>query len=186
MRRVLIIGLTLILLCSCTGSQGLDVAEEIRVFFSQTQSVTMTASVTADYCQRAYVFKLRYQCDTNGGVVEVVEPENIAGITARSDGKTTAIEFDGVILDTGDLDSAGLSPMNCLPLMLIAWRNGHIEEVLGGSDGDRDTVSVTYTVSDGIQVTTVFDIETLLPINAQAIVEGYTAIFADFENVTCG
>ena len=44
----------------------------------------------------------------------MTEPEIIAGISARIAGDGTALVYDGMILDTGELDAYGLTPMSAL------------------------------------------------------------------------
>ena len=59
-------------------------------------------------------------------VLTVTAPELIAGVTARTAGKEGALEYDGVILETGALSRGGLSPMAAFPALLAAARSGFI------------------------------------------------------------
>ena len=47
-------------------------------------------------------------------------------VTARTAGKEGALEYDGVILETGALSRGGLSPMSAFPALLAAARSGFI------------------------------------------------------------
>ena len=47
-------------------------------------------------------------------------------MTALTEGKEGALEYDGVILETGALSRGGLSPMSAFPALLAAARSGFI------------------------------------------------------------
>ena len=71
---------------------------------------TAQLSVTADYGQRVYEFELDAAVNGEETVLTVTAPELIAGVTARTAGTEGALEYDGVILETGALSRGGLSP----------------------------------------------------------------------------
>ena len=54
----------------------------------------------------------------------------------------TALEYDGLILDTGDLDAYGLTPMSALPLLVEALRTGHPDAFW--EEGGCDAVELLF------------------------------------------
>ena len=92
---------------------------------SERDSLGFTARLTAVYPDRSADFTLRYELSDGVQRVTVLEPESIRGVSARIDEGGTKLEYDAAVLDTGDLDRAGLSPMSALPLLVDALKSGH-------------------------------------------------------------
>jgi len=182
-RTALLLLIVILLFTSgCAPARPEDTAKIIRDSVLSADTVQLTADILADYGSRAYQFRLRLTSNENGWQIEVLEPETISGITACFSPDSVTLEFDGLILDTGDLSAAGLSPMNSLPTIVGAWLNGHVEEAIRYTDGSSGLISVTYTVSDSTSVCTVFEEETLLPKEARVDVDGSTAITCFFDH----
>ena len=55
----------------------------------------------------------------------------------------TWLDYDGVRLETGPLDPAGLSPMDALPALLEAMKTGAVTETGTENDGAREILLVT-------------------------------------------
>ena len=92
---------------------------------SEQDSLGFTARLTAVYPDRSADFTLRYELSDGVQRVTVLEPESIRGVSARIGEDGTKLEYDGAILDTGDLDRSGLSPLSALPLLVEALKSGH-------------------------------------------------------------
>lgn len=183
MKRIAAMILLLVILSGCAAEKPQEIAEDIRNNILNAEQITMTADIVADYGSRAYQFRLRLVSKDEGWLIEVIEPENISGLTASVSADSSSLEYDGVILDTGYLNSMGLSPMNCLPTIINAWINGHVDEAIRYEDEGAALVSISYTVSDDTDVSTVFEEEKLLPQEAFISVDGYTVISCHFGNV---
>lgn len=186
MKRTVTIFLLLTLLCGCAAPKPEDIAEDVRNTVSGAGQISMVADILADYGSRAYQFRLRLNSQENGWRIEVIEPENIKGLTATFNTGSSTLEYDGVILDVGDLDISGLSPMNCLPTIIDAWLNGHVEEAIRYEDNGVQLVSISYIISDSTAVTTVFEENKFLPAKAEISVDGYTVISCTFGDVVFG
>ena len=119
----------LLCLCLLLSGCGKDRAEREFESFSArlnaAQTLRFTAKVRAEYEHKTARFTLAYEEDAEGGRVTVVAPELIRGVSARFEPGGTTLEYDSVVLDTGSLDSFGLSPMSSLPVLLHAMRVGH-------------------------------------------------------------
>ncbi len=178
--RKLIVPLLLLFLCGCSSGTLTRETDRLRQRFLDAEELQLDARLTADYGDRDYSFLLRLQKTDFGWEILVLEPENLSGLTARCQDGSIELQFEDLILDTGDLNSRGLSPMNALPMIADAWKNGHLEEVIRTGD---DLFSIQYIVDDGISVLTVFDPESSLPLRAELSVDGATVIFCEFQDV---
>ena len=118
---VLMMGLLFLPACSGAGSVSPEeeLALTIRGEYLAMTKCTAQLSVTADYGQRVYEFELDAAVNGEETVLTVTAPELIAGVTARTAGKEGALEYDGVILETGALSRGGLSPMSAFPALLL-------------------------------------------------------------------
>ena len=106
---VLMMGLLFLPACSGAGSVSPEeeLALTIRGEYLAMTKCTAQLSVTADYGRRVYEFELDAAVNGEETVLTVTAPELIAGVTARTAGKEGALEYDGVILETGALSRGG-------------------------------------------------------------------------------
>lgn len=71
---------------------------------------TAQLELTADYGQRVYTYGIDLSWQREGEtVLTITAPENVAGITARILEGETALEYDGMRVETGPLDGSGMS-----------------------------------------------------------------------------
>ena len=124
-KALLALPLLLCLLLTACGNPVLDRFESFSADLREREDLSFTARLTALYPDRTAEFSLR--CSLSEGIqrVTVLAPDTISGVSARIEPGKTALEYDGVILDTGDLDAYGLTPMSALPLLMEALRQGH-------------------------------------------------------------
>ena len=82
-------------------------------------------------------FTLRCEYDPEGvTTVEVLAPETAAGVTAELDGEALSLRYQDLCLGAGTVSGEKLSPMECLPELMAALREGWLlaesrEEVEG-------------------------------------------------------
>lgn len=176
-------------LCACGGKGGTDRStEEIRSEYSGIKSITMIVSVTADYGNRVYEYKLRCVGKDDAMDIEVIEPEAIKGIKAHISKEGTGLEFEGVTLDTGELFGDGLSPLEAMPMMLKAWKSGYATETWKEKINGAQTLVLKFDLSkaDGAKETTHivwFDLKSNLPVKAEILYDGYRVINCTFGNI---
>ena len=124
-KTLVLLSLLFAFLLSGCGNAALQHYERFAEDLRERDALSFTAELTASYPDRTAQFSLRYALEDGVQRVTVLAPERISGISARVEQGKTALEYDGLILDTGDLNEFGLSPMSALPLLVEALRQGH-------------------------------------------------------------
>ena len=130
MRRLLLwVPMISLLLTACGGGQGSE-ADQLALLargaYLDMEGCSLEADITADYGRRVYQYTLSARAEGENMELTLTAPEEAAGVTARLDGETGALEYDGVWVETGPLDGEGLSPMSALPALLESARGGYI------------------------------------------------------------
>ena len=124
MRRSLLICVLMMTLSlsACGGGGGGSEAEElaltIRGEYLAMTSCAAQAVVTADYGQRVYRYELSAAVNGEEALFTLTAPETVAGLTARIEEDEGWLEYDGAILETGELAPGGLTPMGAIPALL--------------------------------------------------------------------
>lgn len=187
MRQVKILALMTALsmtLCGCAQGQSIEEkAIEIQKEYSAWESLDITAEVTADYGNRVYEFKLKYTGNDSEGTVEVLKPEELGGLTARISPDSSSLIYDGAELYLGELTADGLSPMDCIPMMIGQWSDGYIQDVVRETIDGTDTLAVTFTASEDVSITTWFEEDTNLPVKAEIYYDNSMVLWCEFENI---
>ena len=186
--KTLALMITLILLmtlCSCRSSQssGEEMALDIRTMLLGAGTLDITTHVTADYGEHVYEFSFRYTGNAQEGTLEVIKPEEVAGLKAKISVSGGTLEFDGAVLDTGAITADGLSPAQCIPVLISQWQSGYISGCNFEKLGDNDTLAVTTDLSQAVTQRTWFDCKTLLPLQAELYANGVMVISCRFENI---
>jgi hypothetical protein len=173
-------------LSSCGGSKsgGEELALKIRTSFLETEELSVKADITADYGERVYEFTITYTGGADSGVIEILAPEAIAGLTAKVSVSGATLEYDGAALDMGAVTKDGLSPAEALPVLISQWQSGYISGCNFEKLGDTDTLAVTTDISETVNQKTWFDVKTRLPLRAELIDNGVMVISCRFDDVT--
>lgn len=171
------------LLSSCSAPSPKDTAGEIHDLYANINSVSTVVSLKADYGDKAYIFKLGCNLSPDGGEITIKEPLSVAGVTARIESDGITLTYDGAEVYTGAILPSGLSPVDAVPVMAKAWREGLITETVSEPYGDIKCLSVTHLIDEGVYLKTWFEAETYLPVHAEFSSDGYTVIICNFENV---
>ena len=194
-RRLMCVPMTVLFLflSACGGKSGNE-AEEL-LLTTRSRYVEMVAcaghvDITADYGIRVYSFGVDFTWEKEGEtVLTLTAPENVAGTSAHIAGGETALEYDGVMLETGPLDSAGLSPIDALPALLGYAREGFVGEcVLEEHNGElrlhatcRDPQMEPDT---GVEAQLWFHSETFVLLRGEISEGGITVLQCDFTSFT--
>lgn len=121
--------LSLVACGSPSGAEADETALEIRTDYLAMERCSATVDLTADYGERVYEYGLTFSYERAGEtVLMLTAPEAAAGVSAHIRAGETTLEYDGIRVETGPLDSAGLSPMDAVPALLAAVREGYLAE----------------------------------------------------------
>ena len=172
---------TLCLLCACAGKADdpLQAPMDFRTTLLAEGGCSFELDALAESGELLWQLSLRCELDAGGvGTVTVLAPESIAGISARSEGGSGSLVFDGVCLGLGTLPGTELSPAAAPGRLVRAWSRGWIASA-GAEDGK---LLVCYE-DDGLTVRTWFDAENL-PIRAELSIDGRTRFTAEIRSFT--
>ncbi|MCR5576504.1 MAG: hypothetical protein K6F56_05800 [Oscillospiraceae bacterium] len=174
MKRLTIVLLLCValLLTGCGKSRAESELESFSARLNTLESLRFTARVRAEYEHKTARFTLGYEEDAEGGRVTVLAPELIRGVSARFKPGGTTLEYDSVVLDTGSLDSFGLTPMSSLPVLLHALRVGHAESF---REEDGQTV-VQLAPDDTLLCTVWFEKNPMRPVRAELVTDGRVTV----------
>ncbi|MDR1217814.1 MAG: hypothetical protein LBJ99_04405 [Oscillospiraceae bacterium] len=181
----LIASLTLLtLLASCSGHADAErLEDEIKDGFRGAGGIEATAGVSADYGDGVLRFTVKYAGTADMGAVEILAPEQVAGITARVAFPECELEYDGVSMEAGTLTGDGLSPVQALPVLLGQWTDGYTELASFERLGDIDALVLETRITDDSSQRTWFDTQTLLPMRSEIYGGDKMVIACDVESI---
>jgi hypothetical protein len=169
--------------CSGAGRRAEEKMLELRAAMLASDGFTATADIRADYGERVFDFKIKYAGGADGGEIAILEPESLAGVTARVADGGASLLYDGAALDTGPLGD-GLSPAGIIPALISEWKTGFVDMLAEEKLGGRDTLAMTSALTESAAQTTWFDEATGMPVRAEAESGGRTVLTVEFENVS--
>ena len=173
----LLISLCLLL----TGCQRRDIQAEFDIFsktLAASETLSFTADIRAEYESKTARFSLSYEQDSSGATVTVLAPELIKGIKAHVSPGESRLEFESVVLDTGALDSFGLSPLSSLPLMVQAMKSAHLDSFWE----EDDMLVLQLEPEDGLKCTAWFNSYDMTPLRAEIISGGRVTVYIEISD----
>lgn len=114
----------LLLLCSCGTTN--KTTEEIQARYAGIQTAAMEAEVISHLEAEDRTYLLR--CDYNASgesETTVLEPAELAGLTAILEGEGLSLRYDGSCLSAGD--ASDVSPADCLPRLMRSVAQGYVK-----------------------------------------------------------
>ena len=187
-KSLLCVLMTALLLTGC-GQAGGNEAEElaltIRGEHLGMDRCTAQVSVTADYGQRVYEYEMAVAVTGEETLLVLSAPETVAGLTARISGEDSALEFDGLSVETGPLDPDGLTPVSAVPALLEAVRSGYITACALEEDGTLlrvDCGSPEGAPGSGTETALWFDASTHALAKGEISVDGFRVILCEFSD----
>lgn len=167
---LLLISALCLLLTACASGSAQNEFESFSAELAARSELMFTAELTAIYEDKNVDFTLAYEKSGDDCVVTVLEPKMVQGIRARISGGGTAVEYEGIMLDTGRLDDYGLSPMTALPMLVEAMCSAHADSFW--EDGGLNAVKLLP--SDTLSAVVWFDGG--IPVSAELISEGRVTV----------
>ena len=165
-------------LSACGKTDARTAFEAFSSNLNEQDALAFTARVRAEYDDRRAEFTLNYAADEESTRITVVSPEIIRGVSARIRAGETALEYEGVSLDTGALDNFGLSPMSALPLLIETLKTGYLDTAWE-EDG---TLCAVFVPADGVSVQVKLDKYTKTPLSAEISSDGRVRVFAEISD----
>ena len=190
MRKALLFALMMTLCLSLAGCGGETAekqeTEELQMKFQNLSAATVEAELTCHYGDEVRTYTLRCSYTPEESTVEVLAPEDLAGISATLTGEALTLQYDGILLDAGTYSGTEISPMWAVPSVLRAMGQGYPLETGRGALGETECLRVTFemTSSDGgKQYTAVWFDENGIPLQGEITLEEtvvYTAVLTQF------
>lgn len=140
-KKWLICVMMVVVLSGCQkASPPTQKAIAFRTALLSAGGCSFTSVIDADFGDRVYSFSVACTFKTDGTAeLEVLQPEEIAGIRAKTDGQSAALEFEDIVLDFGVMADGKVSPMEACPLLGQCWTAAYIS--CAGSDGELERVT---------------------------------------------
>jgi hypothetical protein len=177
-RLALLLMIPLLLLPGC-GEREETMQErfgDFRQAVTLAQHISVQAALTADYGDTVQSYTLAVDYDGQETVMQVIEPDLLAGVTARVQWGETSLEYDNVLLAAGTLDDQGLTPVSAVPAMLQAMASGYVE-LVWGEDG---YMAARLYVSDSSVCTLWLEPDTLTPVYGELASDGKRVLSCEF------
>ena len=180
-----------LLLMGC-GAGEECAAEALRQPYREMTGCAMTAEVRLSGEDGTVGdFTLRCEYDPEGvTTVEVLAPETAAGVIAEIDGEDLTLRYRDLVLGAGTVSSEKLSPMECLPELMAAAREGWLlsesRETVGEEPCLRLTLDRTGEEGGKIVSTLYLREGDGVPVYGEIAVEGTVVLKAACTDFTFG
>ncbi|MEG1682579.1 MAG: hypothetical protein RRY95_05210 [Oscillospiraceae bacterium] len=132
------------------GCGKTEAAPELRTRYETLQTCEMEAVVSCTWDDEVRDYRLHCAYDRAGSsTIEVLEPENLAGVTATVEGDSLQLAYDDAVLSAGTIN--GLSPADCLPRLMGTLGEGWLLAESRETWGDIPCLRLTFdtTGADG-------------------------------------
>lgn len=182
MKKILSLFLSsIILLCGCANENHIDRLMKLRKDLLQGNGCSFTASVSADYGEKIFQFKMDCICDAYGNLnFTVKEPESVAGISGQISTEEGKLIFDDQVLSFDLLTEDLISPISTPWLLIKTLRSGYIDS--GGIDSDLFLFHVDDSYEENPLRLDLWLNQDNLPVHADIIWDGRRAVSVDVEN----
>jgi len=171
MKKTVLPVFAILLLCACSSSEKLE--ENFESWRTGLEKVSATAVVTISVGEQASEYELKCDYNPEKTVVEIISPENLKGVAATRGEKDTQLEFDGLILELGEIN--GISPVNTLPHLIDTLRKGYVSGCSTEKYGDDVLLSVEFSPQAGVGVRVWLN-EDNIPVRADFVSDTYAGI----------
>lgn len=137
-----------LLLCACAEEKKPDAAQKLQEEYQEITACECLAKVQweSEKEMECYTLQCAWVADGNC-TVEVTEPEILKGVRAEFDQKELTLVYEDVSLAAGSMGEE-LSPVNVLPMMMDAIRNGYILEKGAEEYGGEKCARILFDVTN--------------------------------------
>ena len=171
------------LLTGCKNVNGpFDKAIMLRNRILESNGCSFRATVTADYGEKLYVFKMDCISDKEGNLqFSVVSPETISGITGRISTEGGSLTFDDKILAFPTVADGQITPVTAPWLFLKTLRSGYMNSCTKDSDGYELSIDDSYD-EDAFRL--LISVKNDLPISGEIFWKGSRVLTVTVEQFT--
>ena len=173
------------LLCGCDGSAELENSvAEARQRWAEAESIGFTADVVTELEDSVFECVLRCTVSEEEYLVELISPENIAGIKARLRKDESTLEYDGLILALEDSVIGECSPLKGSAMLTKAILEGHIRSIWTETDGERELIAGEIYISENEYAGIWLDKEKLDPCYMELVSGGRAVVKCRIDSFT--
>ena len=171
------------LLSGCKNVNGpLDKAIMLRNRILEGNGCSFQATVTADYGEKLYVFKMDCISDKEGNLrFSVVSPETISGITGKISTEGGSLTFDDKILSFPTVADGQVTPVTAPWLFLKTLRSGYMNSCTKDSDGYQLSIDDSYA-EDAFRL--LISVKNDLPVSGEIFWKGSRVLTVTVEQFT--
>lgn len=172
-----------LLLSGCSAGKEQVSAEDLRKPYLEAEGCTMAARISCDW--DGLLWEGTVKCDYIPGgdsVVEVIEPEILAGVKAIV-GEDFSLSYEDTVLNIAPITPEEMTPADCLPRLMDALREGWLLEENKEVWQETDCIRMTVDQSgEQRKIFSTFWLRTAdaLPLRAEVLVEEKTIFTVEF------
>jgi len=180
--------------CQSGGGSGEvspdSLAAQIRAEYLNLERWQSRMALRVDYGERVYSFTLDASWVKDGeSVFIVVEPELIAGVTARLSKDGGVLEYDGVSLSTGPISEGGMEPLEAVPFLMDQLTRGYMASCSYETEGEVRQLRVfcrdpNREEGTGAECALYFDPDSHDLLWAELFWDGFSVLTAHFNDFT--
>ncbi len=141
MKRFIVIFLCILCLfltgCRTAMDASKKAAEHYQSPVQATIQVSAIAGIACDY-------QLKCEVDLETSTVEIIKPENLAGIKATIHSQSCRIEYEELALDSMMLPMKGMTPADCFDQTIYSLRNDIPVHYSYEKKNGEDCLCLTY------------------------------------------
>ncbi|MBR5489709.1 MAG: hypothetical protein IKV79_00390 [Oscillospiraceae bacterium] len=166
-----------LLLCSCGERDSLEKhLHEARARWEEGKTIRFTAELCAELSQEVFTCRLNCLHEKGETIIEIIEPENLAGIKVRMKDGETALEFDGIILAIENPMMGESSPLGAMGLFMDALRCGFINQMWMERENEQALAVYEMYVDDNTSAKLWFWEENFALMNAELVRNGRSVV----------
>lgn len=174
MRKAMLFALMMSLLLTACGGKEKDPTPILQQQYAAVEAATIEAEILCHLDDEVRNYKLLCAYTPACSTVTVMEPEDLAGISATVEDGELTLNYGDISMDAGTYSEAAVSPVAVLPKLMEAAGWGYVTEKSKESFADRTCLRVSCDLQDdtGTVYTTWFDEESLLPLSSEVVCGG--------------
>ncbi len=158
--------------------------EEERIKWTQAKALSFTAEIVAELGDSSFECTLQCSREEEKIVLEVLQPENIAGIKAILNEDSAQIEYEGIILAVEDASMGEISPVSAAAKMMKALTQSTLTQIWTEKAQERELIVAELYISEREYVRLWFLKENFSLIHAELVSDGQCVVKCDVESFT--